>query len=127
MRLVQLQQLQNDGEKQVLVRALCATDIVYFVNQWCWTYDPRETVSTLPFSLFDKQEDFLRWLQAREESDEDGVAEKCRDVGLHGCVALMRFIRGYSATGSGVASVRASWSKSIKSATRLAFLRKCGS
>lgn len=60
----------------------CARDVVYFANEFCWTYDPRETVSTLPFLLFDKQIEFLRWLQDCESKEADGVAEKCRDVGF---------------------------------------------
>lgn len=55
---------------------------MYFVNEFCSTYDPREVPSTLPFSLFAKQEEFLRWLQECESMDSDGVAEKCRDVGF---------------------------------------------
>ena len=75
-------QLQDNAHGQELSLEHCRRDVVYFVNQFCRTYDPRETFSTLPFLLFPRQEEFLRWLQAREENDEDGVAEKCRDVGF---------------------------------------------
>jgi phage terminase large subunit len=81
-RLIKLRKLRELKPLQEQVKALCARDIVYFVNEFCWTYDPREKPSMLPFVLFDKQADFLRWLQEREESDEDGIAEKCRDVGF---------------------------------------------
>lgn len=55
---------------------------MYFVNEFAMTYDPREAVSTLPFSLFDRQIEFLRWLGECEKAESDGIAEKCRDVGF---------------------------------------------
>ena len=79
---MRLQKLNANGDARVLTYARCAKDVVYFVNEFCVTYDPREKVSHLPFTLFDKQKDFLRWLEAREAGEEDGVAEKCRDVGF---------------------------------------------
>jgi hypothetical protein len=60
----------------------CEQDVVFWVNQWGWTYDPRETVSTLPFLLFPRQEVFLRWMTAREAAQEDGLVEKSRDMGV---------------------------------------------
>jgi phage terminase large subunit len=81
-RLVRLQKLNADGDARTLTLARCAKNIVYFVNEFCSTYDPRETPSVLPFSLFDKQADFLHWLQRCEADETDGVAEKCRDVGF---------------------------------------------
>lgn len=67
---------------QEIERLYCAHDLLHWVNHWAWTYDPREAVSTLPFDLFPKQEEFLGWLQAREAAQEDGLAEKSRDVGF---------------------------------------------
>jgi phage terminase large subunit len=67
-------------QKQVLEE--CEHDIVGWVNNWCWTYDPRELPSTLPFSLFEKQEEFIGWLSKLEEDQQEGIAEKCRDVGF---------------------------------------------
>ena len=56
------------------------------------------------FKLFPKQEEFLRWLQEREANEEDGLAEKCRDVGftwlccvyaLHGWLFRKGFKAGF--------------------------------
>lgn len=53
------------------------------MNHWVWTYDPREkTARTLPFDLFPKQVELLRWLEAREAGDENGLVEKSREVGV---------------------------------------------
>ncbi len=61
----------------------CLADPVHFVHHWCWTYDPREaTDRTLPFDLFRKQEELLRWLSDRERLQEEGVVEKSREVGV---------------------------------------------
>lgn len=60
----------------------CIEDVPFWVNNFCWTYDPREEDSTLPFILYPRQREFLHWLAAREAAQEDGVAEKCRDVGF---------------------------------------------
>lgn len=62
--------------------AVCANDVAFWVNRWAWTFDPREKVSTIPFILFPKQEEFLRWLRERDDMRESGLAEKSRDVGF---------------------------------------------
>src|ERR1700722_7524115 len=61
---------------------LCRRDPVYWVNRWGWTFDPREALSTLPFDLFPRQEEFIRWLAERDRLQESGLAEKSRDVGF---------------------------------------------
>ena len=62
--------------------SISADDIVHWVDHWCWTYDPRlPGAKTVPFDLFPMQADFLRWIQARVAANEDGLAEKSRDVG----------------------------------------------
>jgi hypothetical protein len=60
----------------------CAADVVMWVNDWVWTYDPRKTPSSMPFDLFPRQEEFLRWLEYLEREGVHGVAEKSRDVGF---------------------------------------------
>jgi len=60
--------------------------VVEFINDWGMTFDPRAIElgreATMPFLLFPKQEDFLRWLLARWQGREDGLTEKSRDMGL---------------------------------------------
>lgn len=72
----------NSREKRNLEKAYCGVDLIHWVNHWAWTYDPRERTPLIPFDLFPKQEEFLHWLQEREENEEEGLAEKCRDVGF---------------------------------------------
>jgi phage terminase large subunit len=55
---------------------------VRFLNDWCWTFDPRlKKAKTIPFRLFPRQVEFVRWMQEREENEEDGLVEKSRDAG----------------------------------------------
>jgi phage terminase large subunit len=55
---------------------------VYWVNHWAWTYDPRRSPAAMPFDLWPRQAEFIRWLEERERARESGLAEKSRDVGF---------------------------------------------
>lgn len=57
-------------------------DPAFFINQFCKTYDPRRQPALIPFKLFARQEQFIRWLQARFDGHEDGLVEKTRDMGV---------------------------------------------
>lgn len=63
-------------------RAKCAADPVHFIDSYCRTYDPRTAGKSLPFKLWPRQVEFIRWLQAREAAQEGGICEKSRDVGV---------------------------------------------
>jgi len=94
-RYFNLCKMDDDPELQAAVLLRCKLDINYFVNEFCYTFDPRERASTLPFILFPKQADYLSWLSILEETQENGLAEKCRDVGFTwlSCVfVLHRFL-----------------------------------
>ncbi len=72
----------EDNYRRSVELAVCANDVVHWVNHWAFTYDPRETPATLPFDLFPRQEELLRWLTEREARRENGIVEKSRDMGL---------------------------------------------
>lgn len=66
---------------------------IEFIEHWCITYDPRNAgtglPTTMPFVLFRKQKDLVRWLIDRIEGSENGLVEKSRDMGATWvCVAL---------------------------------------
>lgn len=58
---------------------------VEFVNHWCITYDPRnasgDVPAKMPFILFQRQEDLIEFLLACLRGEENGLIEKCRDMG----------------------------------------------
>lgn len=79
----------GDEAKQQEIQERCARDPIYFINNWVWTYDPRRKPSTMPFCMFARQEDFIRWLLDRVDASEDGIVEKSRDAGLSWlCIAF---------------------------------------
>jgi phage terminase large subunit len=60
----------------------CRRDPVHWINHWAMTYDPRAPRSQIPFDLFPKQVEFLRWLEERERTQTGGLVEKSRDGGV---------------------------------------------
>ena len=70
----------KDGISKEIER--CRADVAFWVNWYGWTYDPREPDPVLPFVLFPRQVEFLRWLGERDALQECGLAEKSRDVGF---------------------------------------------
>lgn len=57
-----------------------------FINDWGMTFEPRNIEKGLPpvipFVLFPKQVEFLKWIHKQWKSGDRGLAEKSRDFGL---------------------------------------------
>lgn len=65
-------------------KKIYGNDPIRFINDWCYTYDPRvrpPKSKTMPFRLFPRQEDFVLFLQACLNDRESGLVEKARDMG----------------------------------------------
>jgi phage terminase large subunit len=73
----------------------CGSDadgIIYWFNNYVWTYDPRligkkgpdgrPMSPYVPFRLWPRQEAFIRWLHDRVQANEEWLAEKSRDTGV---------------------------------------------
>jgi hypothetical protein len=92
-------------EARLAIIAKMARDPVFFVNVALWTFDPRikdPHRRYIPFLLFPKQEEYVRWLKARIDADQDGLTEKSRDTGATWCVLAVLlhgwlFERGFTA------------------------------
>lgn len=87
------------SDKLVRTRAAAATDPsvwttlkdfyrqnpVEFLSDWAVTYDPRNAdvglPTVFPMVLFERQEEFVRWVVERWRGRENGIAEKSRDMG----------------------------------------------
>lgn len=81
-RIETLQQLRAD--KTLLAEA----DIYYstrpkqFICHWLDTYNPRKKrMRWMPFVLFQRQAEFIDYLEELRHTSESGLVEKCRDVG----------------------------------------------
>ena len=59
-----------------------STDCVAFINSWCWTYDPREIPSNLPFVMFPRQQEYILWRESHIAQNQGGIIEKSRDAGV---------------------------------------------
>lgn len=69
-----------------------ADGIIYWFNNYVWTYDPRLTGKRnpdgtpmspyVPFRLWPRQEAYIRWLHDRVEANEEWLGEKSRDTGV---------------------------------------------
>lgn len=69
-------------QRQAIARDYYRSNLVDFVNDMLWTFDPRVVPSFLPFDLFPKQEEYLLWRQARRKHKENGLCAKSRDMGV---------------------------------------------
>lgn len=67
---------------------LCRSDIIYWVNIWAATYDPRKTPSTIPFITYPYEDKLLLDLVDSILTQKDILIEKSRDMGVTWCVVL---------------------------------------
>lgn len=93
LRAARLQRLRADPGILPGLKAFYADHPVEFINDWCCTFDPRNVErgieAVVPFVLFPKQADFVRWVIDRWQGRQDGLVEKSRDMGVSWlCVAV---------------------------------------
>jgi len=58
--------------------------VLFFINQFCWTYDPRPEANPnhLPFITWDYQDEYIMRLEANYQANRDLLTEKSRDMGV---------------------------------------------
>jgi hypothetical protein len=111
-KVFECRKIRNDGI--VIDPGLARDSIFYysdpkhcqdFINDWCITYDPRNstngTPAMMPFILFKRQREFVNFIMDCMNRAEDGLVEKSRDMGATWlCCAisvwLWRFKQGAS-------------------------------
>ena len=67
-------------EKATLL-SMCAEDCLFYVNAFCWTYDPRLSSPTVPFITYPFQDDAIQKVHESIETGEDLLFAKSRDMG----------------------------------------------
>jgi len=92
-RQQRLLKLRSRPELIAGAREYYRTRPVDFIEHWCVTVDPRnagtDIPTTLPFILFQRQKEFIAFLLACLQDQENGLTEKCRDMGATWvCVAV---------------------------------------
>ncbi|MBD2492533.1 hypothetical protein [Aulosira sp. FACHB-615] len=74
--------ISSNTRKQAIALEYCSRDIITFLSDWVWTYDPRIKPSTIPFKPFPKQIEYLLWRIERRSLNENGITAKSRDMGI---------------------------------------------
>lgn len=93
-RVQELEKLRSNPDMLKGAKEFYRTRPAQFIVDWVDTYDPRNAgkdgmLTRMPFQLFPKQAEMIEFLQACMEGEEDGLIEKCRDVGASWlCVAF---------------------------------------
>ncbi len=74
----------RDAVFQKVEKMLCKSSLLYFVNTYCWTYDPRinDVDKTIPFVTYPFQDDVLTWFVWLLKMGQEGLVEKSREMGL---------------------------------------------
>ena len=91
----------RDPVLQAALKKRCELDVVYFIDNFVWTFDPRKEPSDLPFKLYPFQESAAREILSAIETGEDILIEKSRDMGLSWLVCaifvwIFVFRKGYN-------------------------------
>ena len=77
--------LKNDAALQFGAREFYKDNPIEFIEDWCSTYDPRNAGTSkptrMPFILFPRQKELVYFLLDCIENEENGLIEKCRDMG----------------------------------------------
>lgn len=84
-RLEIWQKCDRDPVFRVETLKRCAEDSVFWCDNFAFTFDPRQDFfksRNLPFILFDKQVEMVRWVEGLLKEREDGIIEKSRDMGV---------------------------------------------
>jgi len=63
------------------IRTLCAEDVLFYTNAFCWTYDPRSEVQVTPFITYDFQDDAMMNVVDCILTGQDFAMPKSRDMG----------------------------------------------
>jgi hypothetical protein len=78
----------NDKAAQVLLYNLCkrpdnaAEGCIFFIENFCWTFDPRSENKYLPVVLFDYQKDAVKYIIEHIDHGKNFLIEKSRDMGV---------------------------------------------
>lgn len=84
-RLNILQKAREDVNLQQLLIEKCRRGhegLLFWINTFSWTYDPRKDKSNLPFITYPFQDSYLRGLLECIDNEQDNITEKSRDMGF---------------------------------------------
>ena len=75
----------NRAKSYAEEKAKCAKDVLYWFDNWAWTFDPRLIAENktpyIRFKLWPEQRKFILWLHDKVSKGEPWLLEKSRDQG----------------------------------------------
>lgn len=81
-----LEKIQKDPELLKAMKAHYATHPWDFITDWGVTFEPRNIekglITNIPFILWPKQVEFIKWMYDKWQKSERGIVEKSRDCGV---------------------------------------------
>jgi hypothetical protein len=88
-RFALLSGAQKSADLREVQWRMCANDILYWVNLYCLTYNPRKNPSSLPFITYEYEDKLILDLVDCVLNQKDILIEKSRDMGVTWCVLLV--------------------------------------
>jgi len=77
-----LDEAARDAAFAATLKRMCGEDLLFYVNAFCWTYDPRSKVKVAPFITYASfQDEALLELTDCVETGQDAAMPKSRDMG----------------------------------------------
>jgi hypothetical protein len=76
-----LEEAGRDVSTAAQLRTMCADDLLFYVNAFGWTYDPRSKVKVAPFVTYPFQDEAMLELVRCVEDGRDAAMPKSRDMG----------------------------------------------
>lgn len=88
-RIEHHQKLSISQSSRELYYAMCATDIIFWLNTSCFTLDPRKQPAKIPFITYQYQNELITELVSNIKTQKDILFDKSRDMGLTWCVLMV--------------------------------------
>lgn len=79
----------NNDELKAYLNSYSSDDILYWINTFVWTYNPRAKHPKTPFITYPFQDQFILSLKKHIEEQRDFLVDKSRDMGVSWCVLLV--------------------------------------
>lgn len=83
-------QSRNDPQHRGAQLVFCRANILYWINVFVWTYDPRlRPARRVPMVTYPIQDQFVSWVISNILNDRSGLAEKSREMGVSWLLAAV--------------------------------------
>lgn len=90
-RIEMIRAARASAADQAALRRMCSEDILFYVNAFCWTYDPRRDDPTVPFITYPFQDEVFADLDA-SIGRRDICIKKSRDMGASWMLCTLSLI-----------------------------------